>query len=131
MIDSQRLFIVPWSDLPRWDIKTARAAMLHLANPGFRPLGEFAEEATEMIRPWEQPEHLWPVYGVTNEVGVIFSHHQRGDAFNAPYKRICRDWFFHNPTRANVGSLGRVPEVPPDALTSPEYQIWRLKSGLL
>jgi len=123
----QRLFIVPWSKLPRWDVKTARAALFRMANVGFRPLGEFAEEVTEMVRPWDQPDHLWPVYGVTNQAGVVFSHQQRGDSFNAPYKRIVRDWFFHNPTRANVGSLGRVPDVPPDALTSPEYQVWRLK----
>jgi restriction endonuclease S subunit len=27
--------------------------------------------------------------------------------------------------------LGIVPEVPDDAITSPEYQVWRLKSGFL
>jgi hypothetical protein len=27
--------------------------------------------------------------------------------------------------------LGIVPKVPKDALTSPEYQVWRLKSGYL
>src|SRR5437868_11345131 len=26
-----------------------------------------------------------------------------------PYKRIGKDWFFHNPTRSSVGSLGIVP----------------------
>src|SRR5262249_9792411 len=51
--------------------------------------------------------------------------------FNSAYKRIRQNWFFHNPTRANVGSLGRVPEVPDDAITSPEYQVWRIKRGLL
>ncbi len=39
--------------------------------------------------------------------------------------------FFHNPTRANVGSLGIVSEVPVDAITSPEYQVWRLKGEFL
>lgn len=58
-------------------------------------------------------------------------HHQRGETFNAPYKRIRKDWFFHNPTRANVGSLGRVADVPTDAITSPEYQVWRIKRDLL
>ena len=84
-----------------------------------------------MVRPWEQPEKAWPVYGVNNRTGVVLSHHQPGAEFNAPYKHIERDWFFHNPTRANVGSLGRVPAVPPDALTSPEYQVWRIRHGLL
>ena len=51
----------------------------------------------------------------------------RAPEFNSAYKRIRKDWFFHNPTRASVGSLGIVPEVPDDALTSPEYQVWRVK----
>jgi len=83
-----------------------------------------------MVRPWEEPSKEWPVYGVNNDIGVFFSHKQKGKAFNAPYKRIRKDWFFHNPTRANVGSLGRVPSVPSDAITSPEYQVWRTKEGL-
>jgi len=37
-----------------------------------------------------------------------------------------KDWFFHNPAQANVGSLGIVPE---DAITSPEYQVWKLVGG--
>ncbi len=130
-VPTMRYMVVNWRDLPRWDIKTARASGFRLAHPGFRPLGDFAEEATELVRPWEKPNADWPVYGVNNEAGVVFSHHQRGETFNAPYKRIRKDWFFHNPTRANVGSLGRVPDVPEDAITSPEYQVWRLKGELL
>jgi len=34
-------------------------------------------------------------------------------------------------TRSSVGSLGIVPDVPPDAITSPEYQVWRITDGLL
>ena len=123
--------VVSWKDLPRWDFKTARAAAFRLSHPSFRPLGDFIEEATELVRPSEQPDKEWPVFGVTNKDGVVFSHYQKGFDFNAPYKRIKQDWFFHNPTRANVGSLGRVPAVPPDALTSPEYQVWRIRGGLL
>lgn len=122
--------VVNWRELPRWDIKTARAAAFRLAHPDFRPLGEFAEESTELVRPWDEPDKEWPVYGVSNEFGVVFSHNQRGSTFSVPYKRIRKDWFFHNPTRANVGSLGRVPDVPADAITSPEYQVWRVKSAL-
>ena len=126
-----RYMVMNWRELPRWDMKTARASAFRRAHPDFRPLGVFAEEATELVRPWTEPEKDWPVYGVNNEAGVVFSHYQRGDSFNSPYKRIQKDWFFHNPTRANVGSLGRVPEVPDDAITSPEYQVWRITSGIL
>jgi hypothetical protein len=125
-----RAFTVHFKDLVRWDIKTARAVRFYRDHPSLRPLSEFAEEATEIVRPWEKGDQEWPVYGVNNETGVFRSHLQRGDSFNAPYKRIRNDWFFHNPTRANVGSLGRVPDVPKDAITSPEYQVWRIRGGI-
>lgn len=125
-----RAFTVHFKDLVRWDIKTARAVRFYREHPSLRPLSEFAEEATEIVRPWVRGDQDWPVYGVNNETGVFRSHLQRGEAFNAPYKRIRKDWFFHNPTRANVGSLGRVPDVPEDAVTSPEYQVWRIRRGI-
>lgn len=124
-------FAVPWREITSWDTKAARAALFRLRNPSFRPLAEFAEEATELVRPWEAPDHDWPVYGVNNKDGVFFSHRQKGRDFNAAYKRIRKDWFFHNPTRSNVGSLGIVPDVPEDAITSPEYQVWRIEASLL
>ena len=126
-----RAYLVDWRELPRWDLKSARAAAFRAAHPSFQRLGNFVEEAAEIVHAAREPAHEWPVYGVNNKEGVSFSHFQKGAAFNAPYKQIREDWFFHNPTRANVGSLGRVPHVPPDALTSPEYQVWRIKRGLL
>lgn len=123
--------IAQWKNLDSLDMKAARAALFRFQNPTFRPLGDFVEEATELVKPWEQPDTDWPVYGVNNKEGVIFSHSQKGKDFNAPYKRITEDWFFHNPTRSSVGSLGIVPAVPADAITSPEYQVWRVTRGLL
>ena len=123
-----RSIIVYWKDISAWNVNNARAAAFRMANPSFKPLGEFAEEATELVKPWEELEKEWPVYGVNNKEGVFFNYQQKGKDFNAAYKRIHRDWFFHNPTRSSVGSLGIVPDVPDDALTSPEYQVWRLKN---
>jgi hypothetical protein len=94
-------------------------------------MGDFIEESTELVRPWEEPDKNWPVYGVNNRDGVFFSYYQKGAEFKAPYKRIRKDWFFHNPTRSAVGSLGIVPAVPEDAITSPEYQVWRIRDGLV
>lgn len=128
--NESRQFVLPWRHLARWDLKGARAARFRLQHPTFVPLGNFAEEATELVRPSETPEKEWPVYGVNNKHGVFLSHNQKGSEFNAPYKRIQKDWFFHNPTRANVGSLGRVHDVPADAITSPEYQVWKLTGHL-
>jgi type I restriction enzyme, S subunit len=129
--ERQHFYVLQWRELLRWDLKSARAAAFRAAHPSFRSLGEFIEESTEIVHPSRKPSHDWPVYGVSNRGGVTFSHYQLGEAFNSAYKRIRRDWFFHNPTRANVGSLGRVPDVPPDAITSPEYQVWKIKDHLL
>lgn len=130
MTVAHQSYAVRWRDSVRWDIKTARATAFRRAHPHFRPLGAFAEEATVSVNPASAPDHEWPVYGVNNTSGVFLSHHQRGGDFNSTYKHIEKDWFFHNPTRANVGSLGRVPDVPEDAITSPEYQVWRLTGSL-
>ncbi len=119
-----------FKDVIRWDAKSGRAASFRLACPSFRPMGDFIEEATELVRPADEPEKDWPVYGVNNKEGVFLNSHQKGATFNSSYKRIRKDWFFHNPTRCNVGSLGIVPDVPSDAITSPEYQVWRLKTGI-
>lgn len=123
------MLVLHWQNLGQWDVKSSRAAAFRIANPSFVPLSHYAEEATEMVKPWLEPEKEWPVYGVNNKEGVFFSHFQKGFEFNAPYKRIRKAWFFHNPTRSSVGSLGIVPDVPDDAITSPEYQVWRLRPG--
>lgn len=124
-----KVFLANYENTQQWDVKAGRAAAFIAANPDFVRLGDYTEECTETFRPWDEPEKEWPIYGVNNKEGVFLSSMQAGKDFNAPYKKVEKDWFFHNPTRANVGSLGIVNEVPMDALTSPEYQVWRLKGG--
>ena len=126
-----RSFVARFQNTRQWDLKGGRAAAFLAANADFVRLGDCSEECTETVRPWEQPERSWPVYGVNNRDGVFLSTVKDGRKFNASYKRIERDWFFHNPTRANVGSLGIVGDVRRDAITSPEYQVWRLTGGFL
>jgi hypothetical protein len=123
------VLLANFSNLTQWDLKSGRAAAFISANPRLVRLGEFTEECTETVRPWESDDKEWPVYGVSNRDGVFLSGLQLGSKFNAPYKKIQENWFFHNPTRANVGSLGIVPKVPVDAIASPEYQVWRLVAG--
>ena len=118
-----RTFVAQFENTHQWDLKDGRAAAFLAANADFMRLGDFSEECTETVRPWEHPDRPWPIYGVNNRNGVFLSAVQKGREFNAPYKRIERDWFFHNPTQANVGSLGIVGNVPGDAITSPEYQV--------
>jgi len=130
-LKNSRVFVASYSKMKQWDVKAGRSAAFQTANREFVRLGEFTEECIELVRPWEEPEKEWPIYGVNNKDGVFLNSYQKGREFNAPYKRIRENWFFHNPTRANVGSLGIVPEVPEDAITSPEYQVWRIKRGFL
>ena len=126
-----RVLLAKFADAWQWDVKAGRAAAFISANPDFVRMGDYTEECTDTIRPWDEPEKEWPIYGVNNKEGVFLASMQEGQDCNVPYKKIEKDWFFHNPTRANVGSLGIVPDVPDDAITSPEYQVWRLKSGFL
>lgn len=130
-VTRSKVFLANYKNVQQWDVKAGRAAAFITANPGFIRLGDYTEECTETVRPWDGPKKEWPIYGVNNKEGVFLSSMQVGKDFNAPYKKIEKNWFFHNPTRANVGSLGIVPEVPTDAITSPEYQVWRLKDGFL
>jgi len=130
-VSRSRVIVASYSQLQQWDVKAGRAAAFNLTNPHFVRLGDFTEECTGTIRPWEEPDKEWPIYGVNNKDGVFLNTYQKGHDFNAPYKKIEKDMFFHNPTRANVGSLGIVPAVPDDAITSPEYQVWQLKGEFL
>ncbi|WP_207062471.1 restriction endonuclease subunit S [Motiliproteus sp. SC1-56] len=130
-VTRSKVFLANYENTQQWGVKAGRAAAFITANPDFMRLGDYTEECTETVRPWDDPAKEWPVYGVSNKEGVFLSSMQEGKKFNAPYKKIEKGYFFHNPTRANVGSLGIVPDVPEDAITSPEYQVWRLKSGLL
>ncbi|WP_448140260.1 hypothetical protein [Sphingopyxis fribergensis] len=125
-VTSSRVFVADYSYIGQWDLKAGRASAFIASNPDFVRFGDHIEECTETVRPWDAPDHEWPIYGVSNSDGVFLSARQKGRAFNAPYKRIEAGWFFHNPTRANVGSLAMVGPVPGDAITSPEYQVWRL-----
>lgn len=130
-VTRSQVFLANFENIHQWDVKAGRAAAFITANPDFIRLGDYTEECTETVRPWEEYEKQWQIYGVNNKEGVFLSSMQMGKDFNASYKKIEKDWFFHNPTRANVGSLGIVPDVPEDAITSPEYQVWRMKSTFL
>ena len=124
-------FALDFKDLDAWDAKSGRAAAFRVACLSFRPMGDFIEDATEFVRPFDAPEKAWPVYGVNNKEGVFLNSYQKGETFNAAYKRIRKDWFVHSSIRCNVGSLGRVPDVPEDAITSPEYPVWRLRTDIV
>lgn len=125
-----RILTPPFNTLKRWDFKSTLAAHFRAGNPDFVPLGEYVEEATELVAPSSAAKEIWQLYGVSARDGVFLSNELPGAKFKGNYKRIQKDWFFHNPTRANIGSIGRVPAVPETAITSPEYQVWRPRGGV-
>jgi hypothetical protein len=129
LLRDSKMFSASFSLAQQWDVKAGRAAVFIEANPTFIRLGDHTEECTETVHPKKGKDKTWPIYGVNNKGGVFLSSEQHTKDFNSAYKRIEKNWFFHNPTRANVGSLGIVPEVPDDAITSPEYQVWKLTNG--
>lgn len=120
-----------FSQIIRWDINAIECYRYQKEHPKFQPLDECIEEGGPVIRPFDQPAVEWPVYGVDNRNGVSLAYVMPGREFNQPYKHIKHGDFVHNPTRANVGSFGRVSEVEDNALTSPDYQVWRVRSGYL
>ena len=89
-ITRARSFVARFENAYQWDLKGGRAAAFVAANANFVRLGDCSEECMETVRPWEQPDKRWPVYGVNNRDGVFLSAVQNGREFNAPYKRIER-----------------------------------------
>ena len=126
---TSRGFWSPRSNLARWDVKSARATEFRRMHPDYVPLSEYLEDATSLVKPSSRPEDKWNVYGVSNVQGVFLSSTVLGSEIKQTCKAIDKDYFFHNPTRANVGSLGRVHDVLPNAITSPEYQVWKIRQG--
>lgn len=82
-----KVFLANYAKIQQWDAKAGRAAAFIAANPGFVRLGDYMEECSETVKPWEEPEKEWPIFGVNNKEGVFLSAHQRGALFNAPYKK--------------------------------------------
>ena len=62
----------------RWDLKGAQAAIFKAHRSDFVPFGTFVEERTVLVRPFEDPEKEWPIYGVSNKEGVFLSHPAQG-----------------------------------------------------
>ncbi|NTV51251.1 MAG: hypothetical protein HGA69_00235 [Desulfobulbaceae bacterium] len=83
-----KVFLANYENTQQWDVKAGRAAAFITANPDFIRLGDYIEECTETVRPSEEPEKEWPIYGVNNKGGVFLSAMQMGKEFNAPYKKI-------------------------------------------
>ena len=64
---------------------------LRLECTSFRPMGNFIEEATDLVQPFDESEKDWPVYGVNNKEGIFLNSRKKGETFNAAYKRIHKD----------------------------------------
>jgi len=113
--------------LQAWSIDAGRASMVRRQVRDCAPLGNLIEEKRELFDPSAFPEVLWRMHGVSNSRGVFSSGLIQGRDFTQKQKRVDGGVFIHNPTRANVGSIGRLYNAVENALTSPEYVVWRAR----
>ena len=72
-VTRSKVFLARFANTRQWDVKAGRAAAFISANRPFVRLGGFIEECTETVKPWEDPEKQWPIYGVNNKEGVFLS----------------------------------------------------------
>jgi len=75
------------------------ASLIFTANSRFDGLGDFIEEATELVNPALEPTHEWPVFGVNQQGCALLSAiFKKGETSSMlPYKRIRKDWFSITP----------------------------------
>lgn len=119
---SSRVFVVWFRNLTRWDVKNY-SARLSSSFP-FVELGEFVKQRSERIRPYDQPDEMFRILGVSNEHGVFHAYDTLGKTINQPYQRVMSDDFFYNPYRVNVGSIGLVPPNLGGNYVSPAYVVF-------
>ena len=108
--------------MERWDVKRF-AALLHSAFPLLK-LGTLICEHNEKVRPFEQPEQIFRILGVTNTGGIFHAYDSLGKDINQPYKHVNAFDLAYNPYRINVGSIGLVPVELAGNFISPAYIVF-------
>lgn len=90
-----------------------------------KPLSGLIVLQKDLINPADAPDKQWPVYGVNNRTGVELSEQKLGRQFKSLYQRVSWGDFIYNPTRIHVGSVGRMYIDDAEAITSPEYVVFK------
>jgi type I restriction enzyme M protein len=95
------------------------------------PLDGTIEESKTRFRPTTEDEldSEYPMLSVSSDGKVTLNEYVRGESFTRLYrpKKVRYNDFIYNPMRANIGSIGLVPEELDGSLTSPDYVVFRSK----
>lgn len=124
-----RAFAVWWKDFERWDVKFF-SARIRSSYPVVR-LGPLIHEHSERVKPFDYPETIFRILGVTNTGGIFHAYDSLGKEINQPYQRVDADDFAYNPYRVNVGSIGVVPAELGGNYISPAYVVFATDKAML
>jgi type I restriction enzyme M protein len=108
--------------------ETFESVLRELRDSPQRLLGELTEECDERIgAQYSQDVRL---LGVSNTDGFCDPKGRIG-AKPSAYKLVRRGYLAYNPMRINIGSIGVALTQAQTGITSPDYVVFRCKSGLL
>jgi len=94
----------------------------------WQPLGEVTEESDERIGDQYQPGVR--LLGVSNADGFCVPKGKIGSR-PSNYKVVRRGYLAYNPMRVNIGSIGVASTEAQTGITSPDYVVFRCRSGLV
>jgi type I restriction enzyme, S subunit len=117
-----RSLAVWWKDFERWDVKSF-SARVRSTYPVVR-LATLIHEHSERIKPFDYPETIFRILGVTNTGGIFHAYDSLGKKIKQPYQKVDVGDFAYNPYRVNVGSIGVVPMDLGGNYISPAYVVF-------
>ena len=93
----------------------------------FETLEGKIEQVSNTFRPTteEEKDAEYAILSVTNNEGVVFNEHRKGEEFTQGYKKVHTGDIVFNPYRVNVGSIGIVPKDLDGGYVSPAYVVFR------
>ncbi|MFH1549014.1 MAG: restriction endonuclease subunit S [Planctomycetota bacterium] len=118
----KRAFAAWWRDFERWDVKFF-SARVRSSFPVVR-LGPLIHEHSERVKPFDNPETIFRILGVTNTGGIFHAYDALGKEINQPYQRVDAGDFAYNPYRVNIGSIGVVSTALGGNYISPAYVVF-------
>ena len=130
-LDASVTSAVRHTSLLAGDLESARTSfaevLTHVAKAPRRSLGEFTEESDERIGSAYRPDIR--LLGVSNVDGLTLPKTPIGSN-PSTYKVIQLGHLAYNPMRINVGSIGYSSDPSLTGITSPDYVVFRCKTGL-
>nr|WP_174535044.1 N-6 DNA methylase [Micromonospora chalcea] len=96
-------------------------------------LAPFVSEVTDYVEPAAEPDKIWQVYSISNTAGIYLGEHRLGRDFKPgrKYKRVVGGRIAYAVDRVNVGTVGVMPEAPPDSIISPYRTVFQCDTTTL